>query len=205
MVKIQTKEQKMYFKKAKETMGERILLNEDDWAILQYPDIFPTNKSRFYNTVSQKANLALNDVNYLFHALPDTYKEKIFSGIGIESIINMLIGAGDVVDKKGTIEKSKEKKTKLGKKSAKEKYQYTFEAKTFSKAVTMFNVSLSHILGSLPSDLHESLKNEIFQFLSTINGIAELSMKKEKQHYALPQVSEDLLPMWHPDKMKNFF
>jgi len=205
MVKIQTKDQKMYFKKAQETMGERILLTEDDWAILQYPSVFPTNKSRFYNLVSQKANLALKDVNYLFHALPDTYKEKIFSGIGIESFVNLLIRAGNVVDKKSTIENSKEKKLKSGKKSAKEKYQYTFEAKTFSKAVTMFNVSLSHILGSLPSDLHESLKNEIFQFLSTINGIAELSMKKEKQQYLLPQITKNLLPMWHPRKIEDFY
>ena len=197
MVKIQTNEQKMYFKKAKETMGERILLNEDDWAILQYPDIFPTNKSRFYNSVSQKANLALSDVNYLFHTLPDTYKEKIFSGIGVENFINLLIGVGNVVDKKSKSRETKEKKSKSRKKTKDIDYHYTFNSKTFSNAVTMFNVSLSHILNSLPYNLHESLKNDIFQFLSTINGLAELGMSKDKQNYVIPQVSEDLLPLWH--------
>ena len=67
----------------------------------------------------------------------------------------------------------------------------------------MFNVSLSHILNSLPYDLHESLKNEIFHFLSTINGIAELEMKKEKQYYQLPQITEELYPLWYPRKMQR--
>jgi len=201
MVKIQTNEQRLYFEKAKKTMGERILLTEDDWAILQYPSIFPTNKSRFYNSVTQKANLALSDVDYLFYTLPDTYKEKIFTGFGMEDFLNLLIGAENVTKKKSKTRKTKEKKSKSSKKSEKEAYQYTFEPKTFSTAVTMFNVSLSHILGSLPSDLHESLKNEIFQFLSTINGIAELSMKKEKQNYVLPKITHDLLPQWHPQKV----
>jgi len=202
MVKIQTEEQEMYFNKIKKTFGESILLTQDDLAILEYPSVFSTNKSRFYNTVSKKANLALTDINYLFYKLPDTYKEKIFSGIEIERLINLLIGAGNVIDNKNKSRETKEKKPKSRETKEKEEYRYTFDPKTFSKAVTMFNVSLSHILNSLPYNLHESLKNDIFQFLSTINGLAELGMSKDKQNYVIPQVSRDLLPLWHPKRKK---
>jgi len=196
MVKIQTDEQKLYFNKIKKTFGERNFLTEDDLAILEYPRVFPTNNSRFYNNVSKRANLALVDVDYLFNKLPDIYKEKIFSGIGIEQFLELIIEFGNAIKEKNKSKTKKEKKSKSNKKTKETEYQYTFDPKTFSIAVTMFNVSLSHIIKSLPNNLHQSLKNDIFHFLSTINGVAEIGMSKEKQNYVLPQVTPDLLPPW---------
>ncbi len=171
-----------YLGNAKKTYGNSILVTPDDVVRLDHPDEFPTNRPRLYNKLATHCNIALNDLNYILHRLPSTYKHKALANYNFEAFIQYSLQS--VVD----IEK-KDKRTKSKKENKETKPNSQEYLSAYSLAVVMLNHSLDLIIKSMPTELQYPLKREIYPFLLTINGIANFSnslMKTKFPHLSIP-------------------
>jgi len=174
-----------YISNAQKDMPNSRLMRAEDVARLEHLKDWHTNEPRLYNMLVNNCRLGFRDLIYLLDKFPDTYRFKLLSDYNFDSLIERILRSSRSVDIK---EESLNKKGNLkGKINRQEPY-------SFAVAVTMFNRSADYIINYMPAAFGDSLRRQIFPFVTLVNSIAQFANSTLKTKFPYISIPSTLIP-----------
>ena len=176
---------------AKKTHPNSLLMQEDDIVRILHPKEFPTNKPRLYNKLVKNCQIGIRDLIFLLNKLPTSYKYKVLVDYNFDPFIQTLLVSSLVIDKKEKKRKTKSHSDDQDKKQ--------FELPSFTLSTIMFNRAAEGIINTMPVELRDSLKRQIYPFMSMVNSISNLVNSSMKTKLPYVPIPHELVPPEYPE------
>lgn len=184
--------QEKRIEEVKKTFGSTLFLQPEQIARLRFPDDFEsTNWARLSSELVQNGRLALHDLVTLMQLLPETYTAKLLTSDEFGAFIFRMLQHAGAVDKKRPGSKlTPPKGDTTAKTTSDEQAPYSLQL-----ATEMLNVGLAEVIRYMPEEFQESLKMQLYPFLTLVNAIANFS-QSSRSRVKTPRfyLSFDLLP-----------